>query len=118
MVKVVITRDACQKNSLGKNKILSIAVKGHANSAPYGQDLVCAAVSSILTGGANALLEGYEANPNFKVILDEGNALIERTNEIDVSDNQETVLETIAIMLKTIEESYSKFIKIEEKSKN
>ena len=35
--------------------IQSVTVKGHACSGEYGQDLVCAGVSSIMTGALNAL---------------------------------------------------------------
>jgi uncharacterized protein YsxB (DUF464 family) len=34
---------------------VSLEAKGHANSAPYGADLVCAAVSAVILGGFNAL---------------------------------------------------------------
>ena len=42
----------------------SLTVKGHANSAPYGEDLVCAAISAIVVGGLNAYTDDpsiYEA---------------------------------------------------------
>ena len=49
MIKIVIKRD------VSSQKIISIEVKGHANSDDYGKDLVCAAVSTVITGGMNAL---------------------------------------------------------------
>ena len=42
--------------------ISKILVKGHANTAPYGQDLVCAAVSAICTGAMNALEDSSVIN--------------------------------------------------------
>ena len=60
MIKITASRN--------NGKITSLTVKGHANSAPHGEDLVCAAVSSILVGGCNALKE-----PNcFAIKLNEG----------------------------------------------
>ena len=47
MIKITASRN--------DGKIVNLTVKGHANSAPKGEDLVCAAVSSILVGGCNAL---------------------------------------------------------------
>src|SRR5699024_12152227 len=38
-------------------EISSFVVSGHANSGPYGQDLVCAAVSAVTFGAGNAVLE-------------------------------------------------------------
>ena len=97
MIKIII------KKSNG-NYLLE--AKGHANSAPHGEDLICAAVSSILTGGINAI-----KNPsNFNLKLDEGYSLIESKSSISKDD--EVVLQTIETQLKTIEESYPKFIKI------
>lgn len=87
-------------------KFASLKVSGHANSDEYGKDLVCAAVSATLTGGFNAL-----RNPkDFKIILEEGNALLE-ANKI-ISDHDEVVIETIVTGLKSIEENDPKFVKV------
>ena len=98
MIKVLINYE--------ENKFKSLEVKGHANSGPYGQDLVCAAVSAILTGGANNL----ENKKNFDIKLLEGETLIKAIDT--VSSHDEVVLETLIVSLKTIEESYGKFIQI------
>lgn len=39
------------------NTYSSIEIKGHANSAEKGKDLVCAAISAIATGALNAIDE-------------------------------------------------------------
>ena len=98
MIKVLIKQE-------GKN-FKSLEVKGHAKSAEAGQDLVCAGVSSVLTGGLNNL----ENPKDFDIILKEGHARIEALKTI--SQHDEVVMETIITGLKTIEESYSKFIQI------
>ena len=52
-----------------------VSLEGHANSAPYGKDLVCAAVSALmLTLAAN--MEGKEAA---KIVLQPGNSRISCT---------------------------------------
>ena len=64
MIKITASRN--------NGRITNLTVKGHANSAPHGEDLVCAAVSSILVGGCNALKE-----PNcFAIKLDSGDASV------------------------------------------
>lgn len=64
MIQVHITYHA--------DKVQSITLKGHANSDTKGHDLICAAVSSIITGGANALQD----IDNFDIKLESGNASI------------------------------------------
>jgi len=92
-----------------EGKFSSLLVKGHANSAPYGHDLVCAAVSAIVTGGANNL----KNIDSFDIELKEGLASIKAIKEI--TNHDEIVLETIITGLKTVQESDKDFIKITEK---
>ena len=86
--------------------ISSIEIKGHSDSAPYGEDLVCAAVSAIITGGCNAISE----KDKFAFSLEEGEAYIKVKGNIHRDD--QVVLSTILIQLETIAESYPEFIKI------
>ena len=88
------------------NQVNFLEVKGHAGSAPYGKDLVCAAVSALLTGGFNNL-KNYK---DYELKLDEGYALFKADVELDAHD--EVVIETIICGLKSIHESYPKFIEI------
>ena len=97
MIKIVI------KKSNGE---FLLEAKGHANSAEYGHDLVCAAVSAILTGGINAISD----KSNLEIKLDEGYSLIKSLDKVNQKD--EIILQTIEVQLKTIEESYDKFIQI------
>jgi uncharacterized protein YsxB (DUF464 family) len=100
MIKIVIKRD------VSSQKIIEIEVKGHANSAEYGKDLICAAVSAIMIGGANSL---QDKDYDFK--MDEGHAYIKA---LDIpSDYDSVVLKTIETQLKTIEESEKKYVRIE-----
>lgn len=101
MIKITATRK--------DGKIIDLIVKGHANSAPKGEDLVCAAVSSVLVGGCNAL-----QNPNcFAIKLDSGDAQIKELKHASKHDYE--VLETMIIQFKTIEESSKKFLQVIEK---
>lgn len=101
MIKIEATRK--------DGKIINLTVKGHANSAPKGEDLVCAAVSSVLVGGCNAL-----SQPNcFAIKLNEGDASIVENKHANEHDYE--VLETMIIQFKTIEESSKKFLKVIEK---
>ena len=87
-----------------------ICVKGHANFDEYGKDLICASVSSIMFGLMNACDELKDS----QVVIKEEENLIEIVNN---SDNQklQNYFELVIYQLKTIEESYSNFIKLERK---
>ena len=89
------------------NKFQSLKVTGHAHSAEYGRDLVCAEVSAVVTGGFNAI----EDIKNFDVKLDEGIASLEALGTVSAHD--EIVIATIISGLKTIADANGKFIKIE-----
>ncbi len=91
------------------NQIKELLVVGHAESAPKGQDLVCSAVSAIVTGGLNAL-----SNPNqFEIKMKSGHVHL-KANEV-IAKEDEVVLNTILIQLQTIEESYGKYLQIKMK---
>ena len=83
-----------------------LQVKGHANSAPHGEDLVCAEVSAVITGGFNNL-KNYK---DYELKLDEGYALFKADAKLDAHD--EAVIETIICGLNTICEANPKFIEI------
>jgi len=97
MIKVTIKI----QNSL----IRMIKVTGHALSAPYGEDLVCAGVSAIMTGGANALI-----SPTVRIKNTDGLSEIQIDDLLDKDVQSKCRL--IEIQLQTIEKSYSKYIKI------
>ena len=84
----------------------SLEVTGHANSAPCGQDLVCAAVSGILTGCTNALKE----ENNFRLDVRDGYYKIEALGPL--SSHDEGVIDAIIVGLQAIASEYGKFIQI------
>lgn len=89
-----------------EGRIELLEVKGHANSAPKGKDLICAAVSAVITGGFNAL-QNVE---NYHISLKEGYASLEACQPL--SSHDEIVVETIIVGLKTIAEGNEDFVSI------
>lgn len=89
-----------------KANIAYIKISGHANYDDYGKDIVCSAVSAISIGALNAL-RNIE---NYAITQKEGLVIIESKNESSYEDN--IVLQTMLIQLKTIGQSYPKFIQI------
>ena len=85
----------------------SLISKGHANSAPYGQDLVCAAVSGIILGGINAL-----SGKNFSLKNNESKGILELRNIGEMSERDSVVIDTMVLQLQAVERDNPKFIKI------
>ena len=96
------------KYCIDDNNYTRLDVKGHAESDDYGKDLICASVSSIMFGLMNAMDEIKD------VTIKELNNHIEIINE-SKSRKANNYLELALIQLKTIEESYGEFIKVERK---
>ena len=88
------------------NQVNFLEVTGHANSAPYGKDLICAAVSAVITGGFNNLVN----LKNYEIKLDEGHAYFKSNAPLDAHD--EAVIETIICGLNTIQESNPEFVEV------
>ena len=99
MIKITI-------GQASNNQVNFLEIKGHANSAPKGEDLVCAAVSAIVTGAFNNL----QNISQYELKLDEGYALFKTNASLDAHD--EIVIETLICGLKTIQESNPKFVSI------
>ena len=103
MIKAVIKKH--------NQSIVQVTVSGHAQSAEYGKDLVCAGVSTICVGIANTLVQYQFLSQHLGTIeLKEG--LIDIKVHQD-NEQIQVVLGTFEVMLKTVEESYSKYMKIE-----
>ena len=102
MIKITATRE--------NGKIINLTVIGHANSAPEGKDLVCAAVTAVAIGGLNNL----KNVKNFKIEIKEGLISVEAIEEI--IEHDEIVMETLICGLKTIEEENGDFISIKKEN--
>ena len=85
-----------------------LSVKGHAEYADSGKDLICASVSSIIFGFMNALDEFEDVK------------IKELTNEIVITSSSKkqvvnNYFNLVLIQLKTIEESYGEYLRVERK---
>ena len=87
--------------------ILEISSKGHAGSAAYGKDLVCAGVSSILYGAANAL---DQLTGDSELIEDTEEGFVIRLASSD--QTKQIILKTCLVQLQTVEERFRDNIRI------
>ena len=104
MIKVEIRYD--------NGRFAGLTVKGHAGSAPYGKDMVCAATSAITFGALNAL---EDIDEDFEYEVEQETGYVKLTPKKGISEHDSVVLETMILQLKTIEASYSEFIQIKER---
>jgi uncharacterized protein YsxB (DUF464 family) len=98
-------------------QITAFKLSGHAESGPYGYDLVCAGVSAVSFGAVNALFALCEIEPKIEQ-GDEGGYLhiaLPDTAGAEKADKAQLLLEGMLISLETIEREYNQFIKITSK---
>lgn len=89
------------------NLLKKVSIKGHSNYAPKGEDIVCAGVSAIGVGTVNAIYEITKQKPEFH--SEDGNLELEFPSGGDA----QIIAKTMLIQLKSIEESYPKYVKIQ-----
>lgn len=112
MVKVEITR------SVPEGKIISYRSTGHANYDVHGKDIVCAGVSAVTFGTFNSIEALLKIVP--KHMIDHGylEVTIPGKMESKTSEQVQLLLESMVVMLNTIQESYDEFLTIEQTMQN
>ncbi|MGE6259559.1 ribosomal-processing cysteine protease Prp [Heyndrickxia sporothermodurans] len=94
-------------------KISSFKMKGHAEFAENGQDIVCAGASAVSIGAINAIMELTKVEPTIK--QSKGGFLectIPKQLSPEIMANVQLLLQGMVISLQTIERDYGKYIKI------
>jgi|SRR5699024_3025228 len=108
MIQVVITRS--------NNQITAFEISGHADSGPYGYDLVCAGVSAVSFGLVNAITELCDVDLAIHQGSEGGYLHVEIPASL--SDEQvesvQLLLQGMLISLQTIENEYGEFIQIQQ----
>jgi uncharacterized protein len=85
-----------------------IIIKGHALSGEYGHDVVCAGISTVVTGICNAL---EELSDYAEKMITYKEGYVEIPNLIDDAKVQ-LIIDVLIVQLKTIENVYSDYIEI------
>lgn len=97
--------------------IIAFEISGHAESGPYGYDLVCAGVSAVSFGTINAILKICEIDLDIEQ-ADKGGFLYVSLPQA-VPENKkkkaQLLLEGMLVSLETIERDYNQFVKIVKK---
>ncbi|TSB46203.1 ribosomal-processing cysteine protease Prp [Alkalicoccobacillus porphyridii] len=95
-------------------RIQSFSMSGHAESGPYGHDLVCAGASAVSIGAVNAAQVLCQAELLVETQQDGGYISCTVPEALSESQHRDVqlLLEGMVLSLKSIEEEYDAFISI------
>ncbi|MGN7380674.1 Predicted ribosomal protein [Chlamydia abortus] len=109
MIKVIITRRASDET------IESFSVKGHADFAESGKDIVCAGVSAVTIGTINAVEELLGIAPDTEMKSGWLTACFPDGLPQEQEEKLQLLLEAMVVTLKSIEQSYGSYITVKNK---
>lgn len=100
-----------------KNQIEAFSITGHADSGPYGYDLVCAGVSAVSFGAINAVMKLCDTDLEIEQADEGGYLHVSLPGHLLKNEMEKIQLlfEGMIISLKTIEQEYGQFITIQSK---
>lgn len=109
MINVTVYRD--------NNHIKSFELSGHAESGPYGYDLVCAGVSAVSFGAVNAVLKLTDIDLAIEQGSEGGYLRVTIPDSVkpELMEKAQLLFEGMIVSLETIERDYKKFITIQSK---
>ena len=100
-----------------KQNVTPIEATGHSGYAEEGQDIVCAAISTLLENLINGLTEVVKIKPNYTI--DESVPHLSVSLPKDLNANQmkecQILMKSTCLGVKNVADGYQKFIKIKEK---
>lgn len=106
MTKVTITRQ--------DNHIIKVECIGHTDYAEHGEDIICAALSSIVQTALLGLMQVAGVPAEYSTDEEIGYLMIEIPNLNDkLRHNADMILETMLIGINDLHLSYSDFIELE-----
>lgn len=97
-----------------REDISQILVSGHADSGPYGYDLVCAGVSAVTFGAVNAVYRLTDLKLTIEQRDDGGylNISFPKNVKKDQWEAAQLLLKGMIVSLETIENQYGEHIQI------
>lgn len=104
MIKAVLFRK--------QGSLRGFEISGHAESGPYGHDLVCAAVSAVSIGTVHAVAKLCGFEPEIKQRGDGGYLAVTIPDHITGPNREkaEVLLEGMQVSLQSIEQEYHQYI--------
>lgn len=107
MIQVAIKKDQ-------SGQVRSFEMKGHADFAEKGKDLVCAGASAVSFGAVNAIMSLTNITPTIQQGKDGGFLKVTFPQILDTKKNEQVqlLLQAMIVSLQTIEQDYAQHIKI------
>ncbi|TDM18487.1 ribosomal-processing cysteine protease Prp [Macrococcoides canis] len=90
--------------------VTEFTMEGHADSAPHGQDLVCAGASAVVFGSMNAVMGLTDERPDIDY-ADDGGYFTARVVDLNNKEAQ-LIIQSMLVSLQTIEAEYGQYIKL------
>ncbi|MFX3674507.1 MAG: ribosomal-processing cysteine protease Prp [Paenisporosarcina sp.] len=107
MIQVTIEQDQ-------SGQVRSFEMKGHADFAEHGKDLVCAGASAVSFGALNAIITLTNITPDIQQGQDGGFLKVLFPQNLNSKTNEQVQLlvQAMIVSLQTIEQDYAQHIKI------
>jgi len=93
-------------------RIRSFEMKGHADYAEHGKDLVCAGASAVSFGAVNAVIALTGMTPSILQGSDGGYLQVEFPEGHEAEHDIQMILKAMVVSLQTIEQDYGQHIQI------
>lgn len=98
----------------GRNRIMSFTMSGHAESGPYGHDLVCAGISAVSFGTVNAIEELCGVQLPVEV-EDNGFLCCSIPDSAEETDRKvQLLLEGMVVSIQSIVQEYGEYIQLKQ----
>lgn len=105
MIKIII-------NEQSSGHIHSFEMKGHADFAEHGKDLVCAGASAVSFGAVNAIIALTGKTPDIHQGADGGYLKVIFPENDEKDYDTQLILKAMIVSLQTIEQDYGQHIKL------
>jgi uncharacterized protein YsxB (DUF464 family) len=105
MIKICIYRD-------DENNIVKYTVEGHANSAEYGKDIVCASISILAQTAILALYELLHIDICYEMQDGWLSCQLPKSLPKDIREQSNLILNTMLIGIRGTQQIYESFIEL------
>ena len=93
-------------------RITGFSVSGHSGYAEAGQDIVCAAISAVVTMAEATINDVCGAKAKVRVGEDEARITLKLPKSCDEEESVQAVLAGMMVTLINLQEDYSDFIEV------
>ena len=94
------------------DRITGFSVSGHSGYAEAGQDIICAAISAVVTMAEATINDVCGAKAKVRVGEDEARITLKLPKSCDEEETVQAVLAGMMVTLISLQEDYSDFIEV------